>query len=444
MLSWIGFLAIVVIVTILIRGKTTPIIPLVLVPIIAALIAGFTFSDIGEFFSAGMSSVLNVAIMFIFAIIFFGIMQDVGLFDPIIDKIVKATHGNVVLISVGTVFIAMIAQLDGSGASTFLITIPALLPLYRQMKMSPYLLLLLIAGSAGIMNMLPWAGPLGRAATVLEMDVTELWKPLIPIQIIGMLVMAALAFYLGKREQRRIIKQYGSVEQAIATKVDSFLGEEVESASEQVEVVATEQKRRMYVWNLLLTVLVIGVLVANILPAGLAFMSGTAIALLMNFRSAKLQGETIQRHAPNALTMASIILAAGTFLGILNGTGMLTSIAEDMVSILPSAVSSQIHIIIGLLGMPFELLLNTDAYYYGLLPVVEQIASTFGTAPEATAYAMIVGNIVGTFISPFSPALWMGLGLAGAELGKHIKYSFFWLWGVTLVLLGVAFTLGLF
>lgn len=123
---------------------------------------------------------------------------------------------------------------------------------------------------------------------------------------------------------------------------------------------------------------------------------------------------------------------------------MLTSIAEDMVSILPSAVSSQIHIIIGLLGMPFELLLNTDAYYYGLLPVVEQIASTFGTAPQSTAYAMIVGNIVGTFISPFSPALWMGLGLAGAELGKHIKYSFFWLWGVTLVLLGVAFTLGLF
>ncbi len=165
MLSWIGFIAIVIIVTILIRGNTTPIIPLVLVPIISALVAGFSFSDIGEFFSSGMSSVLNVAIMFIFAIIFFGIMQDVGLFDPIIDKMVKATHGNVVLISVGTVFIAMVAQLDGSGASTFLITIPALLPLYRQMKMSPYLLLLLIAGSAGIMNMLPWAGPLGRAAT---------------------------------------------------------------------------------------------------------------------------------------------------------------------------------------------------------------------------------------------------------------------------------------
>ena len=444
MLSWIGFIAIVIIVTILIRGNTTPIIPLVLVPIISALVAGFSFSDIGEFFSSGMSSVLNVAIMFIFAIVFFGIMQDVGLFDPIIDKMVKATHGNVVLISVGTVFIAMVAQLDGSGASTFLITIPALLPLYRQMKMSPYLLLLLIAGSAGIMNMLPWAGPLGRAATVLEMDVTELWKPLIPIQVIGMLLMTAVAFFLGKREERRIIAEYGSIDAAIETKVESFLGEELDDDSEHKDIVSIKQKKKMYIWNLLLTIVVIGVLVANILPAGLAFMTGTAIALLVNFRSAKLQGETIQRHAPNALTMASIILAAGTFLGILNGTGMLTSIAEDLVSLLPSAVSSQIHLIIGFLGMPFELLLNTDAYYFGLLPVVEQIATTFDIAPESTAYAMIVGNIVGTFVSPFSPALWMALGLAGAELGKHIKYSFFWLWGVTLVMLGVALLFGLF
>src|SRR5690625_2466988 len=150
-----------------------------------AVIAGYGMIEIGEFFDDGIMSVFNVFIMFIFAIHFFGIMQDVGLFTPLIDKLVTLSRGNIIAVSVGSVMIAAIAQLDGSGASTFLITIPALLPVYKRLKMNPYLLLLLIGGSASIMNMLPWAGPLGRTASVLNMDVTELWRPLIPIQEIG-------------------------------------------------------------------------------------------------------------------------------------------------------------------------------------------------------------------------------------------------------------------
>src|SRR5699024_4479474 len=99
------------------------------------------------------------------------------------------------------------SQLDGSGASTFLITIPALLPIYRQMKMSPYLLLLLIAGSASIMNMVPWAGPVGRAASVLGMDPTDLWRSMIPVQIIVIVLMKSLDVYLGMREKLKIISR---------------------------------------------------------------------------------------------------------------------------------------------------------------------------------------------------------------------------------------------
>lgn len=217
-LSIIGFLTILIIVLLLITNKVTPVVAMVLIPLIAALIAGFEFAEIGNFFSAGISTVMNVAVMFIFAILFFGVMQDAGLFDPLIRNMIKLTRGNVITVSVGTVIIAAIAQLDGAGASTFLITIPALLPLYKHLKMNPYLLLLLIGGSASIMNMVPWAGPLGRAASVLDVDVTELWRPLIPIQIIGIILMIVLAVFLGMREKRRISKHYGlvSAEEAAA------------------------------------------------------------------------------------------------------------------------------------------------------------------------------------------------------------------------------------
>lgn len=263
MLSLIGFLTIIIIVVLLLRGKVIPIIPLVIIPIIAAFVAGFGLADIGGFFEDGLSTVVNVAIMFIFAILYFGIMQSVGLFDPLINKMIQLTRGNIITISLGTVVIATIAQLDGSGASTFLITIPALLPLYQRMKMNPYLLLLLISGSAAIMNMLPWAGPLGRAASVLDMNVTELWRPLIPIQVIGMVLMLLLAFYLGYREKKRIERRYGTIEY----KLDE------EMKAEEENITSTP----LFWLNVILTILVIGVLVWGVIPAGFAFMIGVSI-----------------------------------------------------------------------------------------------------------------------------------------------------------------------
>ncbi|MEK4800128.1 citrate:proton symporter [Oceanobacillus sp. FSL K6-0118] len=439
-LSLIGFIIILVIVALLISGKVTPIVAMVIPPVIGALIAGFTFSEVGTFFEDGVVSVISVAVMFIFAIIFFGIMQDVGLFDPMINKMVALSRGNIVLVSVVTVIIAVIAHLDGSGASTFLITIPALLPVYNRLKMNPYLLLLLVGGAASIVNMIPWAGPLGRTASVLGMDATELWRPLIPIQIIGIVLMLALAVFLGMREQRRIIKKYGSLEiAATAEQVDDDSSTDNSDTSTKRDSLARPKLQWV---NAIITLAVIGVLVSGIIPAGLAFMIGVSIALLINFPNVKDQMGRIQAHAPSALTMASIIIAAGLFLGILNGTGMLTAIANDVVSVLPGVIAPYLHIIIGILGVPFDLLLSTDAYYFALFPVVEQIATGFGIDSLSTAYSMIIGNIVGTFVSPLAPAVWLALGLSGLEMGRHLRYSLFWMWGLSLVLLTIAILIG--
>lgn len=439
MLSIIAFATILIIVLLLLSGRVSPIIALVLVPIIGAIAAGFGITEIGEFFDEGIASVIDVVIMFIFAILFFGILQDVGLFDPLINKLIAVSHGNVIAISVGTVLIAAIAQLDGSGASTFLITIPALLPLYQRLKMNPYFLLLLVGGSASVMNMLPWAGPLGRSASVLDMDVTELWKPLIPIQIFGMVLMLGLAVLLGYLEKRKISKHYGLVDEAAALEPDvQEQGNEYMEASSQDSL-----KRPKLLWlNIILAIAVIGVLVWGIIPSGFAFMIGVSVILPINYPNMKDQMGRIRTHAPNALLMATIILAAGSFLGILNGTGMLDSIATDIVTILPAFIAPYLHLIIGFLGMPLELLLSTDAYYFALLPVVEQIGTGFGIDSLSTTYAMIIGSIVGTFISPFSPALWLALGLANLEMGKHIRYSFIWLWIISIVLLIAALLIG--
>ncbi|MDX5476791.1 MAG: citrate:proton symporter [Bacillaceae bacterium] len=443
MLSIIGFSTIFAIVFLLIRGKISPIIGLVIIPILGALLAGFGIAEIGTFFNDGISRVMSVVIMFIFAILYFGVMQDAGLFDPIINKMVKLSRGNVIAVAAGTVIVAAIAHLDGSGASTFLITIPALLPLYKRLNMSPYLLLLLVGTSASIINMVPWGGPLGRTAAVLGVDPTELWRPLIPLQIVALILLVGMAVLLGIREQRRIARKIES-ESYVLEAAATLEASEVEGNWNEKKKAAETLLRPKLLWlNLLITIGMVAMLVWGIIPAGFVFMIGLSIVLPLNYPKVDLQMERIRAHAPNALLMASIILAAGSFLGILSGTGMLDSLAKDLVLLLPAIVVPYLHIIIGVLGVPFELILNTDAYYFALLPVVEQIVTGYGVEAASAAYAMMIGNIIGTFISPFSPALWLALGLAGLEMGRHIRYSFFWVWGFSVVLIVVAIVMGI-
>lgn len=433
MLSLIGLFTIIVIVGLLMSGRVTPIVALVLVPIVGAFVAGFNFIEIGDFFTSGVNSVISVVVMFIFAILFFGIMQDAGVFNPLINTMIKLSRGNVVYVAVATVVIAAVAHLDGSGASTFLITIPALLPLYKKLRMNPYLLLLLVGTSASIMNMVPWAGPLGRTSTVLDVDVTELWRDLLPIQLIGLVLLIVVAIFLGMREKRLIEKRTLGEEGAVEELSDSPLDNQSDESL----------ARPKLIWvNALLALAVIGLLVWGEVPAGFVFMIGLSIALPLNYPKVTDQMERIKTHAPNALLMGSIILAAGSFLGILNGTNMLDSIATDLVKVLPAFIVPYLHIIIGFFGVPFDLLLSTDAYYFALLPIVDQVVMTFGVPSLSVAYAMIIGNIIGTFVSPFSPALWLALGLAGLEMGKHIRYSFIFMWAFSIVLLIIAVLLG--
>src|SRR5699024_5059425 len=141
----------------------------------------------------------------------------------------------------------------------------------------------------------------------------------------------------------------------------------------------------------------------------------------------------IKDNAASALTMGTIILAAGSFLGILSGTGMLDSIAMDTVKVIPDFISPYIHLVIGFFGLPFDLLLSTDAYYFALLPVADQNGLSFDILSLATTYGMIICNIVETFVSPFYPALWLAIGLAVREMVKHIRYYFFWLWDISII-----------
>ncbi|WP_018916684.1 CitMHS family transporter [Vreelandella zhanjiangensis] len=439
-LSLAGLIAIAAIVAMLLSGRVSPLVAFVLVPIVAALVTGFGIEDIATFYEQGFARVIPVAVMFVFAILFFGILQDAGLFEPIILKVLSVSKGNVVSITVATALVACIAHLDGSGATTFLLTIPALYPTYQRLRMSPYLLLLLVGLGASIMNMLPWAGPLARIGSVLGMSPGELWQPLIPLQIFALILLLSLAVVLGMRENRRI-KRLPPLN-SHASQGEAASGAAIQETPEAQPVVNKVPAWRM-TFNALLLIAVVAALTTDVLPPALVFMIGVALALPVNITHMDGQMQSIKRHAPNALIMATIIIAAGTFLGILNGSNMLSELSADIVAILPAAVVPYMHILIGIFGVPFDLILSTDAYFFAFLPIVVEVVGNAGVPTVSTAYAMVIGNIIGTFVSPLAPAVWLALQLAGLEMGKHIRYSFGIMWGFSLVLLLFGYLFGI-
>lgn len=435
MLTVIGILIILCIVVLLMAGKTNPIFAMSIIPLIGALAAGFGISEISLFVEQGLLRVNKVAVMFLFAILFFSILKDLKVFDPFIKKMVALTRGNVITVAVVTTLIAALVHLDGSGAATFLIIIPALLPLYRQLGMSPYLMLLLMAGSMGVMNMVPWGGPLGRASVVTGISAATLWQGLIPVQIIGVAGMVVLAVLMGMRERRRIAA--AKLRGTTPFEEDCLL-QEVPSTTKQYA------SPKNFAINVAIILIAIACLAFDLVSAPYVFMLAFSLVLFLNFKSPAEQMKVIADHAPQALSMAAIIFAAGAFLGIVTESGMLKSIALDLFYVLPSSWVPSLHIFVGILGVPMDIFTSTDAYYFALLPIVQEVTATSGVSPSSVVYAMAIGNNAGTFVSPFSPATWLAMGLAGTDMGRHLRYSFGWIWLFSLFPLTVGYFLGLY
>ena len=435
-LALLGFATVIAVIVLLLRNVTVPALAFVGVSTITAAIlvatGAFTLDEMADFIKEGVKGVHGTAILFIFSVLFFGVMTDAGMFDKIIGALMKKVGNNVIGVTLMTCLIAIIGHLDGGGASTFLITIPAMLPVYKRLHMRRETLLLICVTSMGVMNLLPWGGPTMRAASVLGVEPNDLWGQIVPMQVVGLVLAVGTAIFWGFQEKKRIAK-LGDAAVEDAGKYD-------DSDSEEKNNELARPKN--FIFNVILTLAVIIVLVMDIFPSYYVFMVGCALGILVNYRGKKLQNSIIKSHAASGLTMASTIMCAGVFLGVLSKSGIMEKMAIMMASVIPVSMGKFLPIIIGILSVPLALLFDTDSYFYGLLPVLISVGNQFGVNPAHIAIAMVVCRNCATFISPVAPATYLGIGLAGVEIKDHIKYCFGWQWGVSLICLVAGLILG--
>lgn len=429
MVALIGFIMIAAIVFLLLKGKMSPIVVLTLVPVIAALLLGYTPIEIAGFIKDGIGTTTSNGILFIFSVIYFGVMSDTGMFDVIVNFLVKKAGNNVIAVTVATAIIATIAHLDGTTATTVLITIPALYPVYKRMNIDSKILLCLTGACMGVMNLLPWGGPVARAATVLQMDANELWHILIPIQIAGLVFNIILAVLLGMLA----VKQGAGAGKGVAIAVD-------EKAKAEEDAL---RRPKLLLFNLILTIALIAVLSLGLVSSYVAFLVALSVGLAVNYPDLKLQDKLVKKHAPAALIISATLFSAGAMVGIFDATGMLTEMANAIMGIIPDFLGHYIHIIFGILALPLGLCVGTDAYFYGVMPLVMEVGETYGVAALSTALTMVIGKNLALMVSPLVPATYLAIGLTDVELKDHMKYSIplYWAVSICMLVLGVVFTI---
>ncbi len=420
---------IALVVVLLLKGKMSPIVVLALIPTVAALILGHNPKDVDGFIKEGIGTTTSNGILFIFSVIYFGVMSDTGMFDVIVNFLVKRAGNNVIAVTVATALIATIAHLDGTTATTVLITIPALYPVYKRMNIDSKILLCLTGACMGVMNLLPWGGPVARAATVLAMDANELWHVLIPIQIVGFFINIGVAVLLGMF--------------AVRHGAGSGKGEEIEVDQKAKDEEAALRRPKLLVFNLLLTVGLIAILSVGYITSYVAFLLALGLALAVNYPDLKMQDKLIKKHAPAALMISATLFAAGAMVGIFDGTGMLTDMANAIMGIIPGFLGRFIHIIFGILALPLGLCIGTDAYFYGIMPLVMQVGETYGVASLSTALTMVIGKNLALMVSPLVPATYLAIGLTNTELKDHMKFSIpvYWAMSIVMLLVGIVFTI---
>ncbi len=431
MLAVLGILTIALLLVLVMTKKASPVVALIVVPIVMALIGGFG-ADITKFVTDGVKSIATTGVMFIFAILFFGVLTDAGTFQPIIKGILKVVGRDPAKITLGTALLAMLVHLDGSGAVTFLVVIPAMLPLYDALKMKRTTLATVTALAAGTMNIVPWGGPTIRAATSLNIPVTDLFKPVLVPLVFGLVFVFVVSYWLGLKERKALALSGASADAA-------QLGGELAMDADKRALM----RPRLFPVNIVLIVAAIAVLIQGKVPPHVVFMAAFCLALVINYPKVKDQGARVDAHAKAALMMASILFAAGAFTGILKGTGMIKAMADLLVSVIPASLGARFPLITGVLAMPLSLVFDPDSFYFGVLPVLSSTAAEFGAQAVDVARAAILGQMTTGFpVSPLTGSTFLLIGLAGVDLGEHQKKTIPLAFATTLVMLLVAVVIG--
>ena len=429
----IGTLMIVTFMTLIITKRMSAIAALIAVPIVFGIIAG-AGPGLGAMMIDGVLKVAPTTLMLAFAVLYFAVMMDAGLFDPLVRRVLALVGTDPMRISLGTALLTMIVSIDGDGTTTALIIIGAFLPVYRRVGMNPLILATLLGLGNSLMNFVPWGGPSARAASAVHAEVLSVFLPLLPAMIIGLIAVLGIAWLMGRSERARLaLTPFGAT--------PGVMQADVAAHAPSDPSLAAARRPKLFWFNLLLTLALVGGLISGIAPLPILMMAAFAIGITVNYPRMKDQRERFAAHSDNVANVVLLLFAAGAFTGILNGSGMADAMATAALSVIPHDVGRYLAPITAIASMPLTFVMSNDAYYFGVVPVIARTAAEFGIAPDAIARASLLGQPVHS-LSPLLAPIYLACGLLGVDVADTQRFALKWAVGICLVTLLAALLTG--
>ncbi len=426
-LAYAGFAMITLFMYLIMSKRMTAMNALVLIPIIFAVGLGFHDAKLGKMMFDGVKKVAPTGIMICFAILFFGVMIDAGLFDPIIKKILKSVKGDPMKVCVGTAVLAAFISLDGDGSTTYLVTCSAMMAVHRKLGIRPIILPALALLENSVMNIIPWGGPTGRVLASLGVESSQVFVPMIPGMVLGTLFVCFMGYRWGVQERARL----GKLELEHAG--------DFSMNSDDPEAAALKRPEKFWINAALVAVLMV-CLIMEVLPLAILFIAGTALALMINYKN-KEQQARIAANGANATPVVTMVFAAGIFMGILSGTKMIDAMAKIIIAAVPESMGAHFPVITALLSLPGTFFMTNDAFYFGVLPVLAKAAATYGVDAAEMGRAALIGQGA-HLLSPLVPSTYLLVGLNKVEFGDLQKFALLPAIGVSMVWLVTAILLG--
>lgn len=424
-MAWVGFGMVSVFMLLILTKRLSAIVALILVPVVFGLAIGIG-PQMGEMIMDGVLKVTPTAMMLMFALLYFAVMFDAGLFEPAVKRIIRWVGDDPLRITLGTAALSTIISLDGDGATTVLVVVTSFLPVYLRLGMNPLILAVMLLLTNTVINIVPWGGPTARAASALHLDALEVFLGLIPTMLIGLTYAFAAAWWLGKRERKRLGWVAG---QALVT-----------GPAREREAKASHRPRLFWV-NLALTLALVVAMGTGLGPLPVLMMVGLALALVINYPRLAEQRERIAAHSENVLNVVALILAAGAFTGILTGSGMVDGMSQALLDVVPESAGRYLGFITALVGVPFTFFMSNDAFFFGILPILGGAAAQYGVDPLHIARASVLGLPVHA-MSPLVAAPYLLAGLLKRDLGELQRYCLGWALGSSVVLILAALATG--
>lgn len=445
MLAFLGYAMIIVFMILLLKKKISPFVGLIMISLIfgitVCLVQGLPILDAFKWIKEGLfykvvggkvkAGTAGTAVLLLFAILFFSIMLDVGLFEPMCIGLIKMAKGDPLRICLATAFISMVVSLDGDGTTTVLIVTASVLTLFKKLKMNKLYLALLIAVPNSILNYVPWSGPMARAMPVLNLGAREFFLPVVPGILVALVYATYMAWSLGMKERKRLnyhpsnLKANGGNAEVAATAL-AVNEHDINDIIHELKESNKELKRPKLFWfNLILTIGVMTLLIMDVMDGGVVFLTATALALMVNYKDPGVQAKRLVANGEEALGPVSLVFGAGVIMGILNGSGMSTAIANHIVSIIPSSMGIYVPLFLALVSLPALIFLPNDAFYFGILPVIAPIAYSYGATPVEVGVASLIGQAT-RFCSPLVAFLYVLVERTEVNFGDYQKAFFKW------------------